>query len=94
MASSSAEVAQVIDLELTVGVLVDGQRIDHPNRVAVPQPLQFGDDLAVEVRVAEPQHDELHGSNGHVVPPVYLIRDVYVDDAGLPPLLIGHRDEA
>jgi hypothetical protein len=49
------EVAEVGDLELTLGVLVDGQGVDHPDGVAVAQPLQLLDDLAMEVGMVEPR---------------------------------------
>jgi deoxyinosine 3'endonuclease (endonuclease V) len=41
-------------LELALGVLVDGQGVDHPDGVALAQPFQLVDDLAVEVGVIEP----------------------------------------
>ena len=59
------QVAQVRDLDLAVGVLVDGQRVDHAHRVALAQPLELGDDLAVEVGVLEAQHDQLNRSDRH-----------------------------
>ena len=45
----------MLDLKLAVCVLVDGQRVDDAHRVAFAEPLEFADDLAVEVRVAEPK---------------------------------------
>jgi hypothetical protein len=45
-------------LELAGGVLVDGQRVDQPDGVVLPQTFQLVDDLAVEVGLREPQHDE------------------------------------
>ena len=39
--------------------------IDRPDGVALPQPLDLRDDLTVEVRVGEPEHDELNRSDGH-----------------------------
>ena len=62
------EVAEVLHLDLALGVLVDGERVDHPHRVALAQPLELGDDLAVEVRVLEAQHQELNRSDCHLVP--------------------------
>ena len=56
------------DLDLSVGVLVHRERVDHAHRVAFPQALQLGDDLAVKLRVLEPEHDELNRSNGHFSP--------------------------
>src|SRR5262249_10819969 len=59
------QVAQVLGLQFAVGVLVDGQRIDHADGAAVMEPLKFLDDLTVEVGVAEPQNDELYWSDRH-----------------------------
>ena len=59
----------MLDLELARGVLVDGQRVDDADRVALAEPLELGDDLAVEVRVLEAQHDQLNGSNRHLCTP-------------------------
>jgi hypothetical protein len=68
------QVAEVPDLELAVGVLVDRERVDHANRVALPQPLELGDDLAAEVRMVEPQDDELHRSVAMPSLPLPLVR--------------------
>ncbi len=57
--------AQMRDLDGAVGVLVDGQRVDHTDRVVGPQALQLGDDLPVELRMLEAEHDQLHRSDGH-----------------------------
>src|SRR5262249_9099361 len=59
------EVAQVGHLDLAVGILVHGQGVDHPDRVAFAQSFQLLDDLPVEVRVAEPEDYQLHRSYGH-----------------------------
>src|SRR6185312_9326390 len=59
------EVAQVSHLDLAVGVLVYGQGVDHPYRVALAQAFQLLDDLPVEVRVVEPENDQLDRSDGH-----------------------------
>ena len=61
------EVAEVGHLDLALGVLVDRQGVDHPHGVAFAQPLQFVDDLAVEVGVVEPEYQQLHGPDGHGV---------------------------
>ena len=53
------------DLDLSVGVLVHRQRVDHAHRVALTQALELLDDLAVELRVVEAQHDELDWSDRH-----------------------------
>src|SRR3954470_18728679 len=50
------------DLDLPFGVLGHRERVDHPHGVAVAEPLQLRDDLAVEVRVLKSQHDQLTGS--------------------------------
>src|SRR5262245_29699535 len=62
------QIAEVLDLDLTAGVLVDSQCVDHPYGVALAKPLELGDDLAVEVWVSKPEHDELNRSYGHDVP--------------------------
>ena len=59
------EVAQVRHLDLPACVLVDREGIDHSHGVALPQPLQLGDDLPVKLGMVEAQHDELNGSNSH-----------------------------
>jgi len=59
----------VLDPDVPGGVLVDGQRVDHADRVALAQPLELGDDLAVEVGPLEAQHDQLNGSNRHRLSP-------------------------
>ena len=56
-------------LDLPVGVLVDGERVDHPDGVALAQPLELLDDLPVEVRVIEAEHDQLHWSDCHTGSP-------------------------
>ena len=53
------------DLDLSVGVLVHRERIDDAHRVALLQALELGDDLAVELGMAEAQHDELNGTDRH-----------------------------
>ena len=63
------QVAQMLHLDLTVRVLVHGERVDHPHRPALAQTLQLLDDLAVEVRALETQHDQLHRSDCHVSTP-------------------------
>src|SRR4051794_38028419 len=60
-----SEVAQMRDLDLAVGVLVHRQRVDYAHRVAVAQTLELLDDLAMELRVIEAQHDELDRSDRH-----------------------------
>ena len=49
----------------SVGVLVDGQRVDHPHGIAFAEPLQLADDLAVEVWSFETQHKKLNWTNRH-----------------------------
>jgi hypothetical protein len=56
-----------IALELTAGVLVDRERVDHPDGAGLPQSLEIVDDLAVEVGLREPEHEELYWSDRHVV---------------------------
>jgi hypothetical protein len=57
----------VLHLDLSLGVLVDRQRVDHAHGVALAQPLELGDDLAVELGVAEAENYELNWSDCHVV---------------------------
>ena len=61
------QVAEVGDLDVAVRVLVDGERVDHAHRVALAQLLELRDDLAVELRVREPEDDELNRSDCHTV---------------------------
>ena len=60
-----SEVAEVLHLQLALGVLVDGRGVDHADRAARVEPLQFGDDLTVEVGMIEIEHDELNRTNCH-----------------------------
>ena len=62
------EVAQVRDLDLAVRVLVHRERVDDAHGVAFPQALQLGDDLAVELRMVEAEHNECTGPMA-IVPP-------------------------
>jgi hypothetical protein len=64
------QVAEMLDFDFALGVLVDGQRVDHPDHVALAEPFEFGDDLAVEVWLRESQHDELYRPDGHETPPL------------------------
>src|SRR5213079_2074253 len=59
------KVAQMSNLDAAIRVLVHGQRIDHTHRIARPQPLQLGDDLTVEVRLAKTQDEQLYRANSH-----------------------------
>src|SRR3954451_12381215 len=56
------------DLDLAGHVLVHGEGVDDAHRVALPQALELGDDLAMELGMLEPEHDELYWSNGHGSP--------------------------
>ena len=47
------QVAEMLNLDCSVGVLVNGERIDHANGALVVQALKLGDDLAVELRLAK-----------------------------------------
>jgi hypothetical protein len=55
----------MLHLDLTVRVLVHRKCVNHTDRVFVMQPLELSDDLAMEVGLAEAQHDQLNGSYGH-----------------------------
>ena len=60
------QVAEMLDLHLALRVFVDSKRVNHADGVALTQPLQLGDDLAVELGMPEAQHDQLNGSNRHL----------------------------
>ena len=55
----------MLDLELPGGVLADGQRVDHAHGVALAEPLELGDDVAVNLGMLESQHYQLNGPNRH-----------------------------
>ena len=61
------QVAEMDDLHLTWGVLVDGEGVDHAHGVALAELLQLLDDLAVELRMLEPQHQQLNQSDCHLI---------------------------
>jgi len=57
------QVAEVLDLELAVLVLIDHERVDHArNGVGLTEALQLLDDLAVEVGMVETEDDQLNWS--------------------------------
>src|SRR6266581_4191799 len=62
------KVAEVLHFDLSLGVLVDGQRVDHAHGVALAQPFELGDDLAVELGMAEAENNELNRSYCHASP--------------------------
>src|SRR4051794_2670356 len=64
--------AEVLDLEPSPSVLVDGERVEDANRVALAKTLELCDHLAVEVRVLKAEHDELHWPYSHEVPPICI----------------------
>src|SRR4029450_4245965 len=59
------QVAEVHNLHLPVGVLVHRERVDHPDRAALLQPLQLRDDLTVKIRIPESEHNQLDRSYRH-----------------------------
>ena len=59
------EVARVLDLDLSVRVPVHRERVDHAHRVALTQALELGDGLAVELRMLEAEHNQLHRADSH-----------------------------
>jgi pSer/pThr/pTyr-binding forkhead associated (FHA) protein len=59
----------MLHLDLSVGVLVNRERVDDLHRVALPQTLQLGDDLAVELRVLEPGTISCIGPIAMALPP-------------------------
>ena len=54
------------DLDAAHGVFVDRKGVDHAYGVTLPELLEFLDDLAVEVRALESQHQQLHWSDCHI----------------------------
>src|SRR5712691_9944024 len=62
------------DFDLALRVLVHGERVDHANRVALLQVLERSDDLAVELGLAEADHEQLNRSDGHSDPFVVWLR--------------------
>jgi hypothetical protein len=70
------QVAQVLDLDLAAGVLVDGQGGDDADSVALAQLLQLSDDLGLEVRMFESQHDHLDRTDGISAPSLDRTRGV------------------
>src|SRR3954449_3945103 len=62
------EIAEVHHLDRSCRVLVHRERVDHAHGVALAQALELGDDLAVELRMLEPEHDQLHRSDSHRSP--------------------------
>ena len=64
--SSWRDVPRWQHLDLAVGVLVDGEGVDHAHRVVLAEPLKLLDDLSVEIRVLEAEHEELDWSDRHM----------------------------
>ena len=61
-----AQVGALQHRHVSLGVLVDDDRVDHAHDVVLLQPVELGQDLALEVRFVEPQHQKLYGSDCHV----------------------------
>ena len=55
----------MLDLELPLPVLVDGECIDHAHGVALPEALELRDHLALEMRIHETQDQQLHRTDRH-----------------------------
>ena len=53
------------DLHLALGVLVDGERVDHTHGVALAELLELLDDLTVEVRMLETDDEQLNRPDCH-----------------------------
>ena len=70
IASSWVRLLRCIDLHLALGVLVDGEGVDHADRVALAELLELLQDLAVEVRLFEPEHEQLNWPDCHRPPPL------------------------
>src|SRR5262245_30280981 len=76
------EVAEVHDLYLSLRVLVDGERVDHAHGVALAELLQLFENLTVEVRVLEADHEQLNRSDGHLSVPPFVGRAVITPAVG------------
>lgn len=63
------KVAEVLHFYLSQGVLVDRQGVDDADCVAFAKSFELGDDLAVEVRILESEHNELYRPNRHIHAP-------------------------
>ena len=55
----------MLDLDLSVRVLVNRERVDHADGVFVMQSLELSDDLAVKFGVVEANDDQLNRSDRH-----------------------------
>ncbi len=70
-----AQVAGGDDGLLAIGALVDGQRVDDPERIDVPEPGELLRDLTLEVRRVEADRQKLYGSDSHTrLPPSFAVR--------------------
>src|SRR3954447_12867202 len=61
------EVALLDDLELAADRPAYEQQVDQPDDPGLLQPLELGDDLALELGAVELEHEHLDGSEGAVV---------------------------
>src|SRR5512132_1629380 len=55
--------------DLTLRILEDDERVDHAHRIALAQPFELVDDLAPEIGLVEPEHQQLNRSDRHVPSP-------------------------
>ena len=62
-----SEIAEMGDLDVAVGVLVDRECIDHTDRAALFESFELVNNLPVEVGVIETEHEELNRTYRHDV---------------------------
>jgi hypothetical protein len=75
-----AQVGALQDRDVALGVFVDREAVDHANRVVVLQPVELGQDFTLEVRLVEPQDQQLNGSDCHQISPFSLLSRIAPDD--------------
>ena len=78
----------MLHLDLSVGVLVNRERVDHTDRLLVMQSLKLSDDLAMEIGVVETNDDQLNGSDSHQQPPFCGAFMLARQDPGTPAALV------
>src|SRR5262245_8545748 len=59
------EVRPLDFLDVAFRVFSDGDEIDQPHDLAVAQPIELGEDLALEFRIFEADHDHLNRPKRH-----------------------------
>jgi hypothetical protein len=59
----------MLHVELPLGVLVDGERVDHAHGVVLAELLELRRNLAMELRLVETDHEQLYRSDCHRLSP-------------------------